>query len=74
MGFTANAVYYCYNIGLYTRESLCYIGVIMVKYCLEGKEQIVKEVKPQSTSGIVYVPRKWVGHKVAIILDVVEEE
>ena len=40
----------------------------MVKYELEGKQQITKEVKRQSTSGIVYVSKDWVGKKVAIIL------
>ncbi len=40
----------------------------MVKYELEGEQQITKEVKKQTTSGIVYVPKKWVNRKVAIIL------
>ncbi|MCK5608051.1 DUF2080 family transposase-associated protein [Candidatus Pacearchaeota archaeon] len=40
----------------------------MVEYKLEGEQQIIKEVKKQTTSGIVYVPKKWVKRKVAIIL------
>ncbi len=40
----------------------------MVKYELEGEQQIIKEVKKQTTSGIVYVPKNWVGKSVAIIL------
>lgn len=35
---------------------------------MEGKQQIIKEVKRQSTSGIVYVPKNWIGKSVAIIL------
>jgi len=46
----------------------------LVEYILKGREQIIKEVKKQSTSGIIYLPKAWVGHKVAIILDVEDTE
>jgi putative transposon-encoded protein len=48
--------------------TIYYQGNVMVRYELEGEQQIIKEVKKQSTSGITYVPKKWVGRKVAIIL------
>ena len=41
----------------------------MVEFNITGKEMITKEVKSQSSSGVIYVPRSWVGHKVIIILD-----
>lgn len=46
----------------------------MVEYRLNGREQIIKEVKRQSTSGIIYLPKAWIGHKVAVILDVAEDK
>lgn len=40
----------------------------MVRYELMGEQQLTKKVKKQSTSGIVYLPKNWVGRDVAIIL------
>ncbi|MEK6883368.1 MAG: DUF2080 family transposase-associated protein [Nanoarchaeota archaeon] len=39
------------------------------EFRMRGKEMIVKTVSKISTSGHVYVPRKWIGKKVAIVLE-----
>lgn len=39
------------------------------EFRMNGKEMIVKTVSKISTSGHVYLPRKWIGKKVAIVLE-----
>ena len=40
----------------------------MTTFTIEGEELIKKKVADGGTSGRVYVPKKWVGKKVAIVL------
>lgn len=38
-----------------------------MKIEITGSEMLKKEVKQASTSGVVYLPKDWIGDKVAII-------
>ena len=42
------------------------------EFRMKGKEMIVKTVSKISTTGHVYLPRKWIGKKVAIVLEPIE--
>lgn len=39
----------------------------MLEFKLRGKELVIKEVKARGTGAVVYIPRAWVGLKVAVI-------
>ena len=41
----------------------------MVNYEILGKECRGKIVKKQGSSGVVYLPKSWVGHGVLVVLD-----
>lgn len=57
------------NTKVYIFLSRLRIGFSMVEFQITGKEMIAKGVKLQSTSGVIYVPKSWVGHRVIVILD-----
>lgn len=40
----------------------------MTTFTIEGEELIKKNVGDGGTSGRIYVPKKWVGQEVAIVL------
>jgi len=42
----------------------------MTKFQVEGRELIIREVKPHGNGAIVYVPKSWIGRKVGIICDI----
>lgn len=44
-------------------------GVIVVRYEIVGREQYTKVVKSGGSSGIIYVPKRYVGHQVVVIID-----
>jgi len=35
---------------------------------IKGIDVITKEVKEQTSSGVIYVPKKWIGRNVKVIL------
>lgn len=39
-----------------------------MKFTLDGEDMIKKTVSKCGNGGVVYVPKKWVGHEVAVIL------
>lgn len=39
----------------------------MSEFRVKGKELLIREAKAHGGGGIVYVPKKWVGDRVAII-------
>ena len=45
------------------------MGKIMAQFKLKGKAMITKNVGKHGNGGIVYVPKEWMGKKVAIILE-----
>ncbi len=42
---------------------------IVVKYEVEGSEQLTKIAKPSGNGAYVPVPRRWIGRAVTIILE-----
>ena len=46
----------------------------MVKITVTGKAILEKEVRRHGNSGHVYVPKAWIGKKVAVILEPKEDE
>ena len=40
----------------------------MTTFTIEGEELMKKKVADGGTSGRVYVPKKWIGQEVAIVL------
>jgi len=41
----------------------------MAEFRVKGKEMISKTVAKHGNGAIVYVPKKWIGKKVAVILE-----
>jgi len=39
----------------------------MTKFEVEGKELIIKIIKKHGNGAMVYIPKSWIGEKVAII-------
>ena len=39
----------------------------MTIFQLEGKELVIREVKPHGNGAVVYIPKTWIGEKVGII-------
>ena len=45
----------------------------MVEFRLKGKEMLVKTPSKHGTGAVVYVPKGWMGEKVAIIRGVKDD-
>ena len=45
----------------------------MPVFKVKGKELIIREVKPHGSGAVTYVPKAWIGEKVGVIRDIVEE-
>lgn len=41
----------------------------MVRYEIVGREQYTKVVKSGGSSGIIYVPKRYIGRQVVVIID-----
>jgi putative transposon-encoded protein len=48
-----------------------HIGLVkyMTTFTLEGKELIRKTVAPHGGGAMVYVPKKWIGKTVSVVLE-----
>jgi len=45
-----------------------------LKFTLDGENMLKKTVSKCGNGGVVYVPKDWVGHKIAVILLNEEDE